>query len=242
MALYRDKAVVLRTYKLKEIDRIVVFMTEHHGKVRAVAKGVRKSGSRFGGRLEPMNHVDVLFSEGRDLDIVSQVDLVSTAGAARNDLDRIARGMSMVEVVDQLGMEREATPHLYKMLVGGLATLEKTDSEIVVAAFFLKLLAAEGSRPELDTCVSCRKPLSDLTEGTFHFNVESGGVQCRECILGRRISSDAIALMRQILGGQLVDALNHESGPALREVSELATQIMEHHTERRLRTMHTNVH
>ena len=242
MALYRDKAVVLRTYKLKEIDRIVVFMTEHHGKVRAVAKGVRKSGSRFGGRLEPMNHVDVLFSEGRELDIVNQVDLVSAAGALRTDLDRLARGMSMVEVVDQLGMEREETPHLYKMLVGALTTLDKTDSEIVVAAFFLKLLAAEGSRPELDACVACRKDLTDLADGHFYFNVESGGVQCRECIVGRRVSPDAIALMRQILGGQLVEALNHESGPALREVAELATLVMEHHTERRLRTMHTNVH
>ena len=241
MALYRDKAVVLRTYKLKEADRIVVFMTEHHGKVRAVAKGVRKSGSRFGGRLEPMNHVDVLFSTGRELDIISQVDLVSAAGVFRTDLDRLAQGMSMVEVVDQLGMDREETPHLYRMLVGALETLDKTNSELVVAAFFLKLLAAEGSRPELEACVSCRQPLTDLNGTHYYFNVDSGGLQCRECIVGRRVSGEAIALMRQILGGQLAEALNHESGPAVREVMELATVAMEHHTDRRLRSMRTNV-
>jgi len=79
VSLYRDKAVVLRTYDLREADRIIVMMTENYGKVRAVAKGVRKTKSKFGARLEPLSHIDVLLSTtGRDLDIVSQVDLVSS--------------------------------------------------------------------------------------------------------------------------------------------------------------------
>lgn len=242
MPQYRDNAVVLRTYKLKESDRIVVFMTEHHGKVRAVAKGVRKSGSRFGGRLEPMSHVDVLFATGRELDIVSQVELIGTTNKARNDLDRLSRGMSMVEVVDQLGMEREETPHLYKMLVGALETLNSTDSDLVLGAFFLKLLVSEGARPELDFCVACREAIGELDGGSYYFNLENGGVQCRRCSLGRRVSGDALLLMRAILGGRMIEALNYDSGAASREVTELATLVMEHHTERRLKTMHTNIH
>ena len=124
MSLYRDKAVVLRTYDLREADRIIVMMTENHGKVRAVAKGVRKTTSKFGARLEPLSHVDVLLSTtGKDLDIVSQVELVSSARGLYTDLDRLTRGLAMLEAVDQLGMDREPTSHLYKMLAGALTWL-----------------------------------------------------------------------------------------------------------------------
>ena len=79
MSLYRDKAIVLRNYDLREADRIIVMMTEEHGKVRAVANGVRKMSSRFGARLEPLSHIDVLLNRGKDLDTVNQVELVSSA-------------------------------------------------------------------------------------------------------------------------------------------------------------------
>ena len=241
MAQYRDNAVVLRSYKLKESDRIVVFMTENHGKIRAVAKGVRKSGSRFGGRLEPMNHVDVQFYGGRELDIVNQVELITSPSSLRSDLDRMSRGMSMVEVVDQLGMEREATPHLYKMLVGALETLSKTNSDLVLGAFFLKLLTAEGARPELDVCVSCQSVIGNPDGGSYYFNLDNGGVQCRECVLGRRISSEALQLLREILGGRMIEAINSDAGASGREVTELATAAIEYHTERRLKSMNTKI-
>ena len=78
MSSYRDKAVVLRTYDLRESDRIIVMMSEEHGKVRAVANGVRKMSSRFGARLEPLSHVDVLLIRGKELDTISQVELVTS--------------------------------------------------------------------------------------------------------------------------------------------------------------------
>ena len=121
--LYRDIGVVLRTYKLRESDRIVVLITAENGKVRAVAKGVRKTRSKFGARLEPMSHVKVLLYRGRELDIVSQAETVETLSPMLSSLDRASQGMAAIEAVDQLSLEREPNPQLYRMLVGVLRTI-----------------------------------------------------------------------------------------------------------------------
>src|ERR1041385_657187 len=112
MGLYRDEGIVLRTYKLGESDRIVSLFTRQRGKVRAVAKGVRTTKSRFGARLEPPSHVQALFYEGRELDIVTQAETVDHFRPIRDDLDRLTRAVSMLEAVDQLGLEGEGNPAL----------------------------------------------------------------------------------------------------------------------------------
>ena len=145
MTLFRDHGVVLRTIRLGEADRIVTLMTEGNGKVRAVAKGVRKTKSKFGSRLEPTSHVALQLYEGRELDIVNQVEVIDTFRTVREDLDRMASAMSMLEVVDQVGQERHANPRLYTMLVGALSALAERDSAMVAPAFFLKVLALEGT-------------------------------------------------------------------------------------------------
>jgi DNA repair protein RecO (recombination protein O) len=233
--LYRDHGIVLRTYKLGEADRIVVFITKDHGKVRAVAKGVRKTKSKFGARLEPMSHVAVQFYEGRELDIVTQVDSIDHFRAIREDLDRIARGVSMLEAVDQMALDREPNARLYQMLLGALRTLAAHNGPLVVPAFFWKLLALEGLRPQLDECVLCGEapPAVELVA----FDLPSGGVLCGRCRRGRAISPAALALMQAILGGQLNSALDEPPSPATHEVEHLATEAMEHHLERRLRAI-----
>ena len=118
--LYRDVGVVLRTYKLRESDRIVVFHTAENGKVRAVAKGVRKTKSKFGARLEPMSHVRLLLYRGRELDIVSQAEAVEPLSPMLSSLDRASQGLAVIEAVDQLSLEREPNPQLYRMVVGVL--------------------------------------------------------------------------------------------------------------------------
>ena len=127
MSLYRDHGVVLRTHKLGEADRIVSFFTAEHGKVRAVAKGVRKTRSKFGARLEPTSHVAVQFYEGRTLDIVTQVDSVDQFRSIRDDLDQFARASSMLEAVDQVTQDREPDTRLYQLLLGALATHRASD-------------------------------------------------------------------------------------------------------------------
>ena len=108
--LYRDEGIVLRTYKLGEADRIIVFVTRGRGKVRAVAKGVRKTKSKFGSRLEPMSHVALQLYEGRELDIVTQAESIEHFRVIRDDLDRIARASAMLEAVDQMAQEGEVEP------------------------------------------------------------------------------------------------------------------------------------
>lgn len=232
MSLYRDHGVVLRTHKLGESDRIVSFITERHGKVRAVAKGVRKTKSRFGARLEPLSHVALQLYEGRELDIVTQADSVDHFRAIREDLDRLTRAVTMLEAVDQLSLEREPNPDLYRMLVGALRTLAERNSPLVVAGFHWKLLALEGFRPMVEGCVVC-----ETVDGLVSFDPIEGGLLCGEHRRGTRISADAVHLMQQILGGRLAVALEAEASPATHEVDHLATRVMEHHLERRLRSV-----
>jgi DNA repair protein RecO (recombination protein O) len=230
--LYRDTAVVLRTYKLGEADRIIVLLTEEHGKIRAVAKGVRKTTSKFGARLEPMSHVRLLLAQGRELDIVSQAEAVETLAPMMVDLDHLTNGIAVLEAADQMSLEREPQPHLYRMVVGALRTIGERSGPLVVPAFYWKLLAAEGVAPELDACVRCGEagPL-------VAFDMDQGGVLCRACRTGAPLSEDALELMRMILGGRLNDALAVSASSTTHEVAAHATRALEHHIERRLRTV-----
>jgi len=232
MTVYRDTGVVLRTYRLGEADRIIVLMTAQHGKVRAVAKGVRKTKSRFGGRLEPTSHVALLLYEGRQLDVINQAESLDYLRAVREDLDRLTRAMALLEVVEQVAQEREPDPRLYQMLVGALRTLAAQPAPLLVPAFYWKVLANDGLRPELDGCVSCGSP-----EPLVAFDVGEGGVLCRTCRRGVALSPGALDLLRRILGGDLVGALAEPASAATHEVEVLAVRAMEHHLERRLRAM-----
>jgi DNA repair protein RecO (recombination protein O) len=233
--LYRDTGVVLRTYKLGESDRIVVLMTEQHGKVRAVAKGVRKTRSKFGARLEPMSHVNVLLYRGRELDIVSQAESVEPLAPMLSSLDRASQGIAAIEAVDQLALDREPNPRLYRMVVGVLRTIAERPAALNVAAFYWKLLAAEGLEPQLDVCVRCGDGEPDVS--LVAIDLAEGGVLCRSCRSGTSISSGALQIMRDVLGGRLNDALARPESPETHEVGALATRAMEHHLERRLRAI-----
>ena len=232
MSLYRDEGLVLRTMRLGEADRIVTMLTRGHGKVRAVAKGVRRTRSKFGGRLEPLSHVALLCWAGRELDIVNQAEVHDAFRAVREDLARMAKAFTVLEVVDQLSQERHANPRLFDMALGALRALEAHDAPLLVPAFCCKALAAEGSAPVLDACASCGAggPL-------VAFDLLEGGALCRACRRGRPVSAPALVLLRRILGGDLAAALAEPEGPVVAEVTELATEAMETHLDRRLRSV-----
>jgi DNA repair protein RecO (recombination protein O) len=238
VSLFRDHGVVLRTYRLGEADRIVVLLTEHHGKVRAVAKGIRRTSSRFGARLEPMSHVSLQLWQGRsELDVVDQAEVVDTFRAVRESLDRVAKGMSVLEVADHLAQERHTDRALYQMVVGALRTLAdpERDPALLAPAFFLKALVLEGAGPVLDGCASCGESDGDVE--LVAFDLLQGGALCRRCRRGRPMSPDALALLRRILGGSLGALLREPPPAAADEVTELAVQAMEAHLDRRLRSV-----
>jgi len=240
VTLLRDSGVVLRTYRLGEADRIVVLVTEAHGKVRAVAKGVRKTTSKWGGRLEPLSHVALLLWQGRsDLAVVNQAEVLDHFPSVREDLERIASGLAMLEVVDQLALEGHPDPGLYRMLVGALRALAdaRTDATMVAPCFFLKVLAHEGTEPVLYACAVCGR--SDGDVDLVAFDLTEGGTLCRTCRRGRAVSADALGIVRAVLGGGLGHVLSSPRPACAEEVTGLATEAMEAHLDRRLRAVHT---
>lgn len=230
---YRAKAVVLRTYKLGEADRIAVLMSDQHGKVRAVAKGARKSGSRFGALMEPTAHVDVQLYRGKgDLDTVTQAQAADTNSAIRRDLDRLTRAASFVEAVDYSTPDREPNERLYTMLVGALRVVAGDNPTLTSAGFFLKLLALEGVEPVLDRCTGC-----GATEPLVSFDPVTSGTRCPTCRLGIPVTDEALRICRLILTGGLAAALRLPEDPILDEVNRLAASMVEHQTERRLKSL-----
>jgi DNA repair protein RecO (recombination protein O) len=234
MGLYRDQGVVLRTIKLGEADRIVTLLTQGNGKVRGVAKGIRKPTSRFGARLEPTSHVAVQCYHGRELDVVTQVETIDAFRRLREHYGSLTHAISMLEAVDQVAQEHEANPALYRMLVGALRTLAASPSPLVAPAFFWKLLSLEGFHPILDTCTRCGNGAGPFVA----FDFAEGGVLCGDCarFSGRRIDADAVALLSRILGGDLRGALSDPADRAGVEVERLGVAALEYHLERRLRS------
>lgn len=232
--LYRDRGIVLRSIKLGELDRIVTFLTEGRGKVRAVAKGVRRPGSRFGARLEPTSHVALQLYEGRNLDVVTQVETLDAHRALRERYEAFTQAIAMLEATDHVAQEGEANVPLYRMLAGALRTLAAEPVPAVATAFFWKLLALEGVHPVLDACARCGEPVA----AAVAFDAAEGGVLCEACAGPGAVpvSPEAFALVVRILGGALRGVLSEPPGPALREAESLALRALEHHLERRLRS------
>jgi DNA repair protein RecO (recombination protein O) len=240
VTLYRDEGVVLRTIKLGEADRIVTIFTQGHGKVRAVAKGVRKTTSKFGARLEPTSRVALQCYKGRELDIVTQAETLEAHRALREEYALLTHAVPMLEAVDQVAQEREPNPAMYRMLTGALRTLAERRSPIVTTAFFWKLLSLEGFHPVLEGCARCAEPEGE--DGSEHelvaFDLEEGGTLCRACARGgaRPVSPDALAVLRRMLGGALNGVLAEGPSAATHEVEHLGIRALEHHGERRLRS------
>src|SRR5215470_15238592 len=167
MSLYRDDGVVLRTQKLGEADRIVTVLTRRNGRVRAVAKGVRKTKSRFGARVEPFTHVDLMLYTGRTLDVITQAESVRSYGDQLvGDYSRYTTGVVMLETAERFTtVEKEPALRQFLLLVGGLRALTDSEHEprLVLDAFLLRSLAVAGYAPALDECAICgtRAPAAD---------------------------------------------------------------------------------
>lgn len=240
MPTYRDAAVVLRGHSFGEADRVVVLLTQEHGKVRAVAKGVRKTTSKFGARLEPMSHIEVQLYRGRELDVVQQVALVETFRGVHENLESITDGLAMCEAADRLCHDREPVQPVYRALVGAVRTLDQGRNELVLGAFLLRLLSLDGVGPGGDVCATCGSPVEGTVGG---FNVARGGVECTSCHRGAVLDDLAAELLLLVLSGRIGEALARasQSNPrvvrASREVTAIARAAMEHHVERRLRAM-----
>ena len=237
MGSYREQAIVLRTHKLGETDRILHLLTQGRGKVRAVAKGVRRPGSRFGGRLEPYGHVDLQLHEGRSLDVVTQAELLAPNAGVRADFATSVSAAVMVELVDLVAQEGERDVGLFLLLRAGLTALEAAprDPSVFVDAFLLRAAARVGFHVVADACAVCRRP------GPHAFlSVKAGGTLCGDCAPpGTRAVPVGVVevLSRLVAPGEwtVLPELARQRGEELATAASYARAFVEHHLERRLR-------
>src|SRR5690348_788820 len=193
MQLYRDDGIVLRTQKLGEADRIITILGRTSGRIRAVAKGVRRTKSRFGARLEPFTHVDLMLHTGRSLDIITQAEVIRPYGEPlTGDYPRYTAGVAMLETAERFTpVEKEPALRQLLLLIGGLRAL--TDAEhapgLVLDAFLLRSLAVAGYAPALQECARCGAPES----GTQGSGTQERGTQERAPRGGRRLPAFAVA-------------------------------------------------
>lgn len=231
---YRDRGVVLRTTKLGEADRIITIITSGHGKVRAVAKGARRTRSKLAGHVEPLRHVDLQLYRGRgELDIVTGAVTLDRWPALRSDLDRLGVAMTLAEAVDQSVHDRGDDPVPYQMLTGALARLDRAHSEMLLPAFLLRLLAHEGTAPMLDGCV-VGTGCDDAP--IVAFDPAQGGVTCATHRRGRTLSSGALEMLRSIIDGRVNAVLDIEPSSDTHEAAAVVTRMWEYHMDRRLRS------
>ena len=232
MTLYRDSALVLRSWRIGESDRVVSMLGENSGKIRAVVKGVRKTKSRFGARLEPLSLVSLLCWKGRDLDVVSQAETIELFRRTREDFDRLSKANVILEATEQVAQDGFSDPELFKLVVRVLRVLEADNPAMLLGSFIWKLLASQGYRPQMEMCVMCGSP--DSRAG---FDAAAGGVLCDEHAGGRRVSLDALEVISNSLNGQLAQILRIEDSPLVVETETLALKSLEATLERSLRTV-----
>jgi DNA repair protein RecO (recombination protein O) len=234
MALRHDQGIVLRSYPFGEADRVVVLLSPNHGKIRTVAKGIRKTKSRFGGRLEPFTHVDLVLYEGRNLDTITQVAVIEPFPRLRASLDAVVAAGTMVETADAVAQEDEASMRLFLLLHRGLRALEAGQiGADLITSYLLKLADVVGVAPSLQVCASCGR-----VEELHRFSFGGGGAICDKC------GTDGAVRLRAGLTEYLATLADAEfsqmpeTDVALAgEAMGIARRFVEYHLDRKLASL-----
>lgn len=196
--LYRSEAVILRRQNLGEADRLVTLYTPEYGKIRTVAKGIRRPGSKKAGHLEPFTRSRLLLARGRELDIITQAETVANYAGLRQDLMRLGQAAYAAELLDRFGVEENDTQATYRLMTDTLERLESDPQpENALRYFQIRLLDLVGYRPELQHCVGCGEPLRPVDQ---YFSASGGGVLCPTCGAeshsAQRLSLGALKVLR----------------------------------------------
>jgi DNA repair protein RecO (recombination protein O) len=231
--LYKDEGVVLKTIKLGEADRIVTLFTRHNGKVRAVAKGIRKTKSRFGGRLEPFTRAQLVVYRGRTLDTVTSADILTSFKEVRDDYVRLTSAAALAELVEKITPDREHSFSIYALLLAGLQALATGKGATVVPAFLVKVLSLSGYHPQLSVCAGCGE-----SRDLGGFSAALGGAVCAACWRAEqdavRMPAAQIALLGRLLA---CDFGEDASTDAVVELTQTLKHYAEYHLERPLKSL-----
>ena len=237
MSVYRDQAIVLRTQKLGEADRIITLFTREHGRIKAVAKGVRRTKSRWGARLEPASHVDLQLYSGRSLDTVTQAVSIENFGDVLSlDYPRWTVASAILEAAERFtSQEHEPALQQYLLVVGSLKALahETYDASLILDAYLLRSLAVAGYAPSLMNCSRCDTPGPHK-----YFSLVGGGSVCNTCKPSAAPTPhpETLELMQQLLSGDWASAMDSDTR-FRREASGLIAAYLQWHLERGLRSL-----
>ncbi len=228
MRNYKTKGIVLKSMNLGEADRIITIYTEREGKVAAVAKGIRRTKSRFGARLEVFTDLNLIIHRGKSLDIITNANTIDPHLGIVSNLDKINYGYAMLELVIKTAPEGQTDARLYQLLAAALDYLNKTDidSGAVLVTFNIKLLAITGFLPNLSVCVVC----GDKDKRTVKYSPADGGMVCGGCRASGRevftVKEPVILLAHRLLYKHFVEV---EAVPIeKRDVVELARLLRFH--------------
>ena len=196
---YKTEGVVLRQMPLGEADRLLTLYTPDLGKLRAVARGVRRINSKLGGHLDQLMHATISLSQGRTLDSIFEAQAIHSFRGLREDLDRLSQAMYIAELIDGFSVEQSPDVSLYRFLLRTLTELEAGRPPALLIRYFeLHLLRHSGFGPELYRCIECR---SGLEPDDYVYSCSGGGVLCQDCRVTSRevlipLSLNAMKVLR----------------------------------------------
>jgi len=229
MAIKNDQGIVLRTYSFGEADKVVVLISPASGKLRCVAKGIRKTKSRFGGRLEQFVHVDLVLYEGRNLGTITQAEIVEAYPKLRTDLIAVSAAATMAEITDLVVQEEEPSVGMFLLLQRGLGALEEGGHQTdLLTHFMLRTAGIIGFTPALDTCASCG---SDAIE---RFSFSAGGAVCRDCSPADSVRL-GVGVAEHLLQVANREATTHSH--LAEDAQGVARKFLEFHLERSVKSM-----
>ena len=221
--VYRCQGLTLRKASIGEADMVVTVFTARRGKLRAVAKGARRSTSKLVGHLEPLTLAWFSIARGRELDIISQAQVIDSLPAVKAELPTLARGLYLAELLDGFGSESSPAPGLYRLAGDVLRALpHAADPETALRYFEFHLLRLTGMMPELYQCVECG---AAIAPDAHRFSVNLGGVLCPQCAppeaMVRPLSLRAMKVLRLLRRGSLAETAALTVNPSL--AAELKT-------------------
>ena len=237
--VYQTEAIVLKRIKLGEADRILTLYTPNLGKIRAVAKGSRRTTSKLGGHVELLTHSQLMLARGRNLDIVTQAQTIHNFLTIKENLDKLSFGLYISELVDSFTPDHAEDHRLFDLLLETLQQLSQDkDAGSILRYFELRLLDYLGYRPQLRHCTNCGSPIQPVVNS---FSSRHGGALCQDCSYQEpaacSLSLNALKVMRLWQNCAYATALRVRIDPKLAsELEKVMREYIKFLLERQLKS------
>jgi len=239
--LYKTEGIVLKSMEYEEADKIVTIYTKDYGKITAIAKGVRKTKSKFGSSLEILTHSIFLIYKGRNIDIVSQTEILESFFSKSKEVIKFAFAANCVEIVNKLTEEREINVGLFNLLKEVLHYLRETNGpKLLTLSFKWQTMSLLGYRPSLNHCCRCNKIVDDQKE--MHFNIREGGLLCNNCIAKDKEGCVKVSLyFNKLIRKILITPLSTISNATIpdkkmKELEKITNIYIGYHSEKSFKT------